>query len=84
MKKATLSWVDELPSHGAKLVNLVHDEWQVECPNDMKIATQIAEMMADSLRIVGEELKLLCPLAGSYWNDDKRDYTIGTNWSVTH
>lgn len=23
-------------------------------------------------------------LAGSYWNDDKKDYTIATNWSLTH
>lgn len=84
MKMATLLWHDKLSSMDAMLVNFVHDEWQVEGPNNFQNNLEIAKMMADSLRIVGEELKLNCPLAGSYWNDDIKDYTIGTNWSVTH
>ncbi len=84
MKSATLKWHDKLKDYDAKLVNLVHDEWQVECPNNMSIALSIAEMMASSLKEVGEDLKLICPLAGSYWNDDLKDYTIATNWSKTH
>ncbi len=66
------------------LVNLVHDEWQTEVPNNMEVAIEIAKIQADSLRIVGERLKLRCPLAGSFWNDDINDYNIGSNWSVTH
>jgi DNA polymerase-1 len=84
MKSATLKWWQRLEDYDAKLVNLVHDEWQVECPNNMAIALSIAEMMSNSLKEVGEDLKLLCPLAGSYWNDDLKDYTIATNWSKTH
>lgn len=84
MKSASLKWIDKLKDFDALLVNFVHDEWQTECPNDGSIALQIAKMQADSLREVGEELKLKCPLAGSYWNDDLKDYTIGTNWKVTH
>lgn len=84
MKLATLKWWSRLPSCDAKLVNFVHDEWQVEGPNNMSIALEIAHMMADSLRIVGEELKLHCPLAGSFYNDDLKDYTIATNWAYTH
>lgn len=84
MKLATLKWVWQLKHFDAKLVNFVHDEWQVECPNDVKIALEIGNLMADSLRQVGEDLGLHCPLAGSIWNDDLKDYTIGTNWSVTH
>lgn len=84
MKYATLKWHDKLKEFDACLVNFVHDEWQTECPNDVSIALKIAKMQADSLREVGEELKLKCPLAGSYWNDDLKDYTIGTNWKVTH
>ena len=88
MKKATLQWLKRLEEStylkDFKLVNFVHDEWQVEVPNNMDIAIGIAEHMAKSLTIVGEELNLKCPLAGSYWNDDLKDYTIGTNWSVTH
>lgn len=84
MKLATLKWWPLLKDFNAKLVNFVHDEWQVECPNNMNIALSIAELMADSLRKTGEELELRCPLAGSYWNDDLKDYTIATNWSRTH
>jgi len=83
MKSATLKWHDKLNDFGAQLVNLVHDEWQTECPNNMEIALSIARMQSDSLRIVGEELKLKCPLAGSYGNN-LEDYTIATNWSKTH
>lgn len=84
MKLATLKWVAKLKDYDAKLVNFVHDEWQVECPNNVSIAIAIGQMMADSLKQVGEELSLKCPLAGSIYNDDLKDYTIGTNWSVTH
>jgi DNA polymerase-1 len=84
MKAACLKWHDKLAKDNAILVNFVHDEWQTECPNDMEVAVKIAKMQADSLREVGEEFKLKCPLAGSYWNDDLKDYTIGTNWKVTH
>jgi DNA polymerase-1 len=84
MKLATLKWWPRLKEFNAKIVNFVHDEWQVECPNDTRIALEIAKMMADSLREVGEDLRLKCPLAGSYWNDDLKDYTIATNWSKTH
>jgi DNA polymerase-1 len=84
MKKACLKWISRLKDYDAILVNFVHDEWQTECPNDMQIAVKIAKMQADSIRIVGEELGLKCPLAGSYWNEDHKDYTIGTNWYQTH
>lgn len=84
MKTATLLWHPELKKFDARLVNFVHDEWQTECPNDVSIALQIAKLQADSLRIVGEQLGLRCPLAGSYWNDDDKDYTIATNWAHTH
>jgi len=84
MKRATLKWHDKLKDLDAKLVNFVHDEWQTEAPNNLDICLKIAKMQADSLEEVGKELNLLCPLAGSYWNDDDKDYTIATNWSKTH
>lgn len=84
MKLACLKWHDKLKDYDAKLVNFVHDEWQTECPNDMKIALDIAKLQAHSLEEVGNDLKLKCPLAGSYWNDDLKDYTIATNWAYTH
>lgn len=84
MKAATIKWADKLKDYDAKLVNFVHDEWQVEAPNDLTLCIELAEMMCKSLKDVGEELKLNCPLAGSYWSDDLNTYTIATNWSKTH
>lgn len=84
MKRATLKWHDKLKEYDACLVNFVHDEWQTECPNNVDIALKIAKMQADSLVEVGKDLKLKCPLAGSYWNDDHKDWTVGTNWYQTH
>ena len=84
MARATLEWIHRLGDYGALLVDLVHDEWQIECPNDVKVATEIAEMVSGSLPKVGRDLKLKCKLAGSYWNDDHKDYTIGANWYQTH
>lgn len=84
MKLATLKWINKLKDYNAILVNFVHDEWQVECPNDVSKAMEIAKIMAKSLEEVGKDLNLNCPLAGSYWNDDHKDYTIGTNWYQTH
>lgn len=86
MKLACLKWHDQLTREkiNFKLVNFVHDEWQTEVPNDVELAKHIAQVQCDSLRLVGEELGLKCPLAGSYWNDDHKDFTIGTNWYQTH
>lgn len=84
MKLATLKWHHKLAGMDSMLVNFVHDEWQTETPNNVDLALQIAKMKAQSLKEVGEDLKLNCPLAGSYWNDDDKDYTIATNWSKTH
>jgi DNA polymerase I-like protein with 3'-5' exonuclease and polymerase domains len=87
MKLATIKWLDKLKNIEGldfKLVNFVHDEWQTEVNNNMELALRVAQSQADALREVGEELKLKCPLAGSFWNDDHHDYTIGTNWYQTH
>jgi DNA polymerase-1 len=96
MKRATLKWLNSLAAHLEdnnyrfastlplyKLVNLVHDEWQTECTNNMEVATLIGRLQHEALVEVGEELKLHCPLAGSYQRDDG-EYTIGTNWKITH
>ncbi len=84
MKRATIKWYPHQAEYSAKLVDLVHDEWQNEATNNVESCLRLAERMSSSLREVGEELKLKCPMAGSYWNDDLKDYTFGQNWSVTH
>ena len=84
MKHATLLWYERLKTLDIdfKLVNMVHDEWQTECPNDLSIALAIAEEQCRALEEVGVRLKLRCPLKGSYGEFPK--YTIGNNWKVTH
>ena len=86
MKHATILWYDRLKEKGIdfKLVDMVHDEWQTECPKDWDIALAIAAEQCKALEEVGRILKLKCPLAGSCWNDKNKDYTIGSNWRVTH
>lgn len=92
MKHATLLWHERLTQKGIdfKLVNMVHDEWQTECPADRNIALAIAMEQAEAIKEIGVRLNLRCPLAGSYINKDllkKGDpfpYTIGKTWKVTH
>jgi DNA polymerase-1 len=64
-------------------VNIVHDEVQMETPNDFKIALRAAEIFADAIKQAGITLEMNCPLAGSFMNK-KKDYTIGRNWYQTH
>lgn len=84
MALATVKFAPELKQYNSFLVNLVHDEWQTETPNDMEIALKVAKLQTDALEWAGGELNLNCPITGSYWNDDDQDYTIATNWSKTH
>lgn len=84
MKLATTLFFSRLKEYDAKLVNFVHDEWQTEVPNNVTKALEVASLQALALKEAGTRLNLRCPLAGSYWNDDLKDWTVGTNWSVTH
>lgn len=84
MRDATVRFDPLLEQYDTFLTDLVHDEWQGETPNDVKIALQVCEIMADSLRKTGIKYKLNCPLEGSYWSDEHKDYTIGVNWWQTH
>jgi len=67
-----------------QFVNIVHDELQSEVKNSLDIALKVAKIKAEAIHEAGEIYKLKCPMAGSYWNDDRGDYTIGTNWYKTH
>jgi len=90
MKKACCHWQDQLNNTPELmeflifLVNFVHDEWQTELENNIELALKVAQIQAISLQWAGEDLKLKCPMAGTYWNEEREDYTIGANWSVTH
>lgn len=73
----------QLVDYDSFLVDIIHDEFQAETPNDMRIALQVADIIDGAIREAGKRLDLLCPLAGSYRNDHG-DYTIGRNWYETH
>lgn len=78
------------------LVNFVHDEFQTEVPRDLELAKYVSTVQADSIRLVGEQFGLNCPMAGSSLGkyptyehsrtpDGKVNYwAIGDNWMETH
>ena len=57
-----------------KFVANIHDEWQIEVPEDK--ADFIGQFAVDSIVKAGEHFNLRCPLDG--------EYKIGDNWSETH
>jgi len=77
MKHATVLWTQEAKKERLRyrLLDLVHDEWQVECPTGRE-ATRVGELMCAALVDVGNMFDMFCPLAG--------DYVIGKNWKETH
>ena len=85
MKRANILWRQRLREEGIPFmqVNFVHDEWQTEVDRDMALAKRVAEIQADSIRQVGLDLNLNCPMAGSFINTHK-ELAIGANWSLTH
>jgi DNA polymerase-1 len=76
MKMASLLWHEELRKRGVPFwfVNDVHDEWQTETL--LQHAEFVGQIQAWSIKKIGEELGLNCPLAGKY--------VIGNNWKETH
>jgi len=84
IKTAAVHFFPLLKQYDSFLVDIIHDEYQTETPNNMEIALQVAKIKANAIAYAGYYLKLKCPLSGSYWNEDKKDYTIGSNWAVTH
>jgi DNA polymerase I-like protein with 3'-5' exonuclease and polymerase domains len=57
-----------------KFVANIHDEWQIEVPEDK--ADFVGEFAVASIVKAGEHFNLRCPLDG--------EYKIGDNWSETH
>lgn len=78
MKYATLLWMENAREEGIEfdLLNLVHDEWQVEVRGPREDAERMGAIMCEALEQVGKDFDLFCPLAG--------DFVIGSNWKETH
>lgn len=83
IKLAATHFYKELGARDSFLVDIIHDEYQGEAPNK-EVALEVCEIVSNSIKWAGEELKLNCPMAGSYWNEDHNCPTIGTNWYQTH
>jgi len=84
IKNAAVLSAPLLKQHDSFFVDIVHDEFQIETPLDINIALKVASIVDKNIVKAGEILNLRCPMAGSYYNDDHKDYTIGTNWYQTH
>lgn len=84
IKEAATIFSPRLRDFDSHLVDIIHDEYQLEMPNDFSIALSVAETVDNAIREAGVTLCLRCPLAGSYWNDKRKEYTIGRNWYETH
>lgn len=63
-----------LPGLNYEFIANVHDEWQIECDED--IAETVGKAAADAIRLAGEHYGFRCPLAG--------EYKIGNNWKECH
>jgi len=76
MKKALVIAVQKLANYDYpyKLVAQVHDEFQVEVPEEY--AERVGVIFRNAIREAGRVLDLRCPLDG--------EYQIGDNWSQTH
>jgi DNA polymerase-1 len=84
MKHAMKIWHPRLRSMNVpfKVVNFVHDEYQTEVP-DYDTGVLVGEIQADAIRQAGENLGLLCPMAGSVLSGHG-GLAIGKNWLETH
>ena len=74
MKQGLILFHEKIQKYGAVVVGNVHDEWQVEVPE--QYAEEVGKAGVESIIQAGVDLGLNCPLDG--------EYKIGDNWSETH
>lgn len=74
MKKALVILADYLKPYQARFVLNIHDEWQIECADD--IAEVVGQFATRAIREAGEYYNFRCPLDG--------EYRIGAKWCETH
>lgn len=76
MKWAARDFHKRLNSTTVKMVDFVHDEFQVSCTGPLVTADIIGNSLAYCIVRAGEELGLRCKLAANY--------KVGRNWEETH
>jgi len=78
MKHANVMWRKELDGLkiNYKQINWVHDEWVTEVQGDIDIGRTCGIVQAASIKRIGEEFNLRCPMGG--------EYKVGKNWLEVH
>jgi DNA polymerase I-like protein with 3'-5' exonuclease and polymerase domains len=80
MKLALVILDDTLQARGYtpgihyEFVANVHDEWQIECNEE--IADEVGKAAVEAIRSAGQEFDFKCPLDG--------EYKVGRTWAQTH
>ena len=76
IKTTAIKAMEKLKQEKIKLVNIVHDEYVIEVPNNIELAEHTQKTFCETITEVGEQYQLKCPLAG--------DGAIGLTWSAIH
>ena len=74
MKQALVIFSESIKPYNAKIVGNIHDEWQVEVPEEH--ADTVGKLGVEAIIAAGLHFEMRCPLDG--------EYSIGDNWSETH
>ena len=74
MKQALVIFSESIKPYNAKIVGNIHDEWQVEVPEEH--ADTVGKLGVEAIIAAGLHFEMRCPLDG--------EYSIGDNWSDTH
>jgi DNA polymerase I-like protein with 3'-5' exonuclease and polymerase domains len=74
MKVAQVLLERKIKDMPVKFMATVHDEWQLECPED--IAEEVGKLGVQALLEAGEKLDCQMPIDG--------EYQIGKDWSECH
>lgn len=76
MKHACNLWHTWYLGKEVFMVNDVHDEFVTEVKDEGDLPKEVGEAQCEAIRLVGEQLKLRCPLSGST--------KVGDNWYDVH
>lgn len=71
---ARLQSLGYIPGVNYEFVANVHDEWQIECDED--IASTVGQCAVTAMQEAGQQLGFRCPITG--------EFNIGSSWKETH
>ena len=74
MKQALRNLYPKVYELGGEFVGNIHDEWQIDVPEDN--ADAVGKAAVEAIIKAGEDYNFMCPLDG--------EYKVGNNWAETH